>query len=372
MPRRPADPTDPANPQQSTPAQSTPVQGASLATVAARAGVSVATVSRVVNGVANKASAETAERVQAAVRELGYRPGSVGRALRRRESRIVGVLAANLANPSMAAIASSIEWSLRGEGLVMSLCDTHERADVQDEYLREMRAQLVRAMILVGAVASPALDEARAEGAALVFVNRPDPGDPASPYVGIDNAGAGAEIAACLLDRGIRRVGVLHASLDRTAGHWRLQGLFGRLAAAGIDTAALPCASGPGLDHIAIGYEAMGRLLALPEPPRVVVCLSDLLAYGAFRRVGEAGARVPEDFAFFGFDDNPINPWIADWLNSVRVPSELFGPAILETLQQVWEGNRPPTRYLDHKLTVRNARLPGEPAEPQYSPVTSG
>ncbi|CAO3457571.1 hypothetical protein [Azospirillum argentinense] len=333
----------------------------SLAQVAARAGVSVATASRVINGVANKATEETAERVRTAIRELGYRPGSVGRALRRRESRIVGVLAANLANPSMAAIASSIEWSLRGEGLVMSLCDTHERADVQDEYIREMRAQLVRAMILVGAVDSPALDEARAGGDTLVFVNRPDPGDPSSPYVGLDNAGAGAEIADRLLERGVRRIGVLHASLDRTAGHWRLLGLFDRLAAAGVDTAAIPCATGPGLDHIVAGYHAMGTMLELADRPPVIVCLSDLLAYGAYRRAREAGLEVPGDVAFFGFDDNPINPWIADWLNSVRVPSDHFGPAIVGMLHRLWDGEeRPDPLLLTHQLTIRNRRLPGE------------
>jgi LacI family transcriptional regulator len=304
--------------------------------VAARAGVSVATASRVINRVANKASAATAERVWAAVTELGYRPGSVGRALRRRESRIVGVLAANLANPSMAAMASSIEWALRGEGMVMCLCDTHERADVQDEYIREMRAQLARAIILIGAVGSPALDEARAAGATLVFVNRPDPGDVSSPYVGIDNVTAAAEIADRLLERGVRRIGVLHASLDRTAAYWRL------------------------LDYIALGYRGMGELLESQDFPRVVVCFSDLLAYGAYRRVREAGLDVPGDVAFFGFDDNPINPWIADWLNSVRVPADRFGPAIVETLHRLWRAERPPPLYLEHRLAIRNQRLPGE------------
>lgn len=334
--------------------------GASLAAVAARAGVSLATASRVINGVPNKASVETAERVRAAVAELGYRPGSVGRALRRQESRIVGVLAANLANPSMAAMASSIEWALRSEGLVMSLCDTHERADVQDEYIREMRAHLACAMILIGAVDSPALDEARAAGDTLVFVNRPDPGDPTSPYVGIDNVAAAAEIADRLLERGVHRIGVLHASLDRTAAYWRLLGLFDRLNAAGIDTGAIPRATGPGLDYIAIGYRGMGELMERADFPRVVVCFSDLLAYGAYRQAREVGMDVPGDIAFFGFDDNPINPWIADWLNSVRVPADRFGPAIVETLHRLWRGEHPPSLYLEHRLTIRNQRLPGE------------
>src|SRR5579871_2703525 len=98
----------------------------SIADVAERAGVSIATVSRVANGIANKTSDRTAERVRQAIAELGYRPVSVGRALRARQSRLVALLAANLANPAMAAIAASVEAALRREDLVMVLCDTHE------------------------------------------------------------------------------------------------------------------------------------------------------------------------------------------------------------------------------------------------------
>src|SRR5690349_5335391 len=86
-----------------------PGRRASIATVAAEAGVSIATVSRIVNGVANKASAETTARVRAAIAALDYRPTGAGAALRKRRSRLVAILAANLANPSMAAIAAAAE-----------------------------------------------------------------------------------------------------------------------------------------------------------------------------------------------------------------------------------------------------------------------
>src|SRR3954451_7072628 len=119
----------------------------SLATVAAQAGVSVATVSRIVNGETRRASAETVERVQQIVARLGYRPNSVGRTLRRRESRIVAMLSPNLDNPAMAAVAASVETALRSEGYVMILCDTHDRADLQDEYLLAMRSQVVQGYV---------------------------------------------------------------------------------------------------------------------------------------------------------------------------------------------------------------------------------
>ncbi len=122
----------------------------SIVTVAAQAGVSIATVSRVMNGVAGGASPATAERVRQAAAALGYRPLSVGRTLRQKRSRLVALLAANLANPAMTAMAASIETALRRKGLVMVLCDTHDRPELQDEYLLEMRAQLVCATVLRG------------------------------------------------------------------------------------------------------------------------------------------------------------------------------------------------------------------------------
>lgn len=332
---------------------------ASLAMVAERAGVSIATVSRVINGVANKASDATVERVRAAITELGYRPASAGQALRRQESRIVGVLAATLLNTLMSAIASSIEWSLRNDNLVMALCDTHERPDIQDEYLQEMQSQLARAIVIIGAADSRELDNLRNSGKTLLFVNRPDPGCASSPYVGMDNYQAGADVADALLARGVRRFALLHGSLDRTAAQSRRKGFLDRLMAAGICEADVLHATAEGLIHPEIGYTAMQDILERPDAPRMIICLSDPIAFGAYRRVREAGFRVPEDFAFFGFDNCPHNIWVADWLNSVGVPPERYGPAVLAALHTLWSGKPLATPvYLPHEITIRNPHFP--------------
>src|SRR5919107_237994 len=158
----------------------------SLATVAAQAGVSIATVSRIVNGETRRASAETVERVQKLVATLGYRPNHVGRTLRRRESRVVAMLSPNLDNPAMAAIAASVETALRSAGYVMILCDTHDRPDLQDEYLHVMRSQVVQGYIVVNPVRSPALSASVVRGDPIVFVGRRNPNGWGS-FVGIDN-----------------------------------------------------------------------------------------------------------------------------------------------------------------------------------------
>ncbi len=326
----------------------------SISAVARRAGVSIATVSRVMNGVENKATSETAARVHAAVAALGYRPQSVGRALRQRESRIVGVLAANLGNPAMAAAAASIELALRDAGFVMALCDTHEEPAIQDEYLAEMEAQLARGIVLLVAVPSPGLDRLRAAGRPLVFVNRRDPGDEASPFVGIDDHAAGCAVARHWLAQDKRGpFGLLHASLSFSAGQRRAAGFVAGLVADGVAEADILRATGTGKSHLAIGHEGMGALLAAPIVPRRILCLSDLIAYGAYRRLTEAGLSVPRDVALFGFDDNPLNAWIAPWLSAVRIPYDGFGPVVVKTLAALLDKGRVETAFLDHELVIR-------------------
>jgi LacI family transcriptional regulator len=326
----------------------------SIAAVARRAGVSIATVSRVMNGVENKATLETAARVNAAVAALGYRPQSVGRALRQRESRIVGVLAANLGNPAMAAAAASIELALRDAGFVMALCDTHEDPAIQDEYLAEMEAQLARGIVLLVAVPSPRLDQLRTAGRPLVFVNRRDPGDEASPFVGIDDHAAGFAVARHWLARPAPGpFGMLHASLSFSAGQRRAAGFVAGLLAGGVPETEILRGTGSGKSHLAIGYEGMGTLLAAPVVPRRILCLSDLIAYGAYRRLTEAGLSVPGDVALFGFDDNPLNAWIAPWLSAVKIPYAGFGPVVVEALAALLDKGQAKAAFLPHELVIR-------------------
>ncbi|MDX2104141.1 MAG: LacI family DNA-binding transcriptional regulator [Alphaproteobacteria bacterium] len=324
-----------------------------IAAVAQRAGVSIATVSRVVNGVANKASAETIARVNAAIRDLDYRPESAGRTLRIGQSRLVAVLAANLANPTMAAIAATVEMALRERGLVMLLCDTHDRPELQDEYLLEMRAHRAHVTVLLGAVASPGLDAARPRGDRLLFVNRLAPGDPQAPFVGIDNKGAAVEVAEALVRRVSGPLALLHGSPWSSATGMRIEGFVERTRALGRAIIDAHIFGGTG-DHLEIGYRGAEALLASAPRPAGIFCTSDLMAYGAHRRLSDAGLQVPQDVVVFGFDDNPLNDWIAPWLSSVRVPYADFGPAIADAVQALSLDHASPVRtILRHQLVQR-------------------
>ncbi|WP_241911854.1 LacI family DNA-binding transcriptional regulator [Telmatospirillum siberiense] len=316
----------------------------SLATVAAAAEVSISTVSRIVNGQTHRASRETIERVRGAIETLGYRPNQLGRALKRGESRVVAMLTANLNNPVMATVASSAEAALRAAGYVMILCDTHDRPELQDEYLKAMRSQAVQGYILVTNVKSPGLAEFVARGEPAVFACRRNP-YASGAFVGIDNVGAGADAADYLWSRGCREPAVLFPAQSSSTIEDRLAGFSMRLLELG---GRCSKAEAPGLSHLDVGYEAARSLLDRASLPQGVMCLSDQIAYGAHRLFFERGLRVPDDCVMVSIDGSTLSSWLAPWLTSVRVPYHEFGRHIVDLLGEIWRGEASGERILPH------------------------
>ncbi|MBX6321773.1 MAG: LacI family DNA-binding transcriptional regulator [Rhodospirillaceae bacterium] len=329
-----------------------------IADVARTAGVSISTVSRVVNGLDGKASPDTVARVRAAVAKLDYRPARVGRALRTAQTQLVALLTPDTSNAFYAAIAHSIEGAMAGTGHAMILCNTREDPAVQDHYLEEMEAQMVRGIALLGAVDSPGLRRAARRGLPIVFVNRKPPAGVDGPFVGIDNRRAGREIADHFLERGFRPCGAIHGPLTSSASRERFEGYRDRLAEAGapldpdlVRGAQLTMQSGYANAHV---------LLQRDKRPRAIFCGNDLIAYGAFRRCRELGLAVPDDLALFGFDDNPLNEWIAPWLSTVHVPCDVVGPLVMSAMERLWSagarGNRGQTAALvPHRVVLRSS-----------------
>jgi LacI family transcriptional regulator len=324
---------------------------ASLASVAAAAGVSMSTVSRVVNGETGRASAATVERVRRAVAAVGYRPNHLGRALRRGETQVVAMLSANLDNPVMATIAASTESALREAGYVMILCDTHDRADLQDEYLHAMRAQAVQGYVLVASVPSPGLDAFVAQGAPIVFVGRPGTAGTGA-FVGIDSRQAGADAADYLWSRGVSEPAVLYPTQGSSTTRERVTGFCARMAALGAPRPRIHKAEAPGLSHLDVGYRAACDLVARVGWPRGMMCVSDQVAYGVYRLAHETGKRVPDDCIIVSIDGTALNAWLAPWLVSVETPFDAFGPKIVERLLDIWAGKPPTSTILPHRLTA--------------------
>jgi LacI family transcriptional regulator len=334
-----------------------PAARVSLSIIAHQAGVSVATVSRIANGHFNRARPETIERVQKLLDAHDYRPDQIGRALRRGESRIVALLAPNLNNPAMGAIATSTEAALREAGFVMILCDTHDEPKRQDEYLEAMRAQSVQGYVVVSAVESAVLRRFLDRGEPIVLVGRRQPqGARHAPFVGIDNHAAGAAVADHLVDAGCERLGMIHTGLSSSAIADRAAGFMERLAQRGVAANRVSRASSSNLQHLEAGYAAIRALTATGWPDGLF-CTSDLMAYGAHRHAAETGIAVPRQCRIVGIDDSPLNPWLAPWLTSVHVPYPEFGPVIVEQLAAVLAGAATPDRLLPHRLVIRGGGM---------------
>lgn len=316
--------------------------------VAREAGVSISTVSRVVNGIASKVSADTRERVRDIIADMDYRPARIGRALRTAQTRLVALLIPDTANSFYAAIANAIEAAMSGTGHSMILCNTAGNPEVQDRYLDEMEAQMVRGMALLGAVDSPGLRKMARRNVPMVFVNRKPPAGIRGPFIGVDNRKAGGDVASHFLARGFRPCGAIHGPLSSSASRDRFDGYRDRLAQAGqpLDRRFV---RGAELD-MRSGYDAAAALLDGSRTPRAIFCGNDLIAYGAFRRCGEQGLGVPGDVALFGFDDNPLNEWIAPWLSTIHVPCESIGAGVMAELQRLWDGKRVRRRVEEHLL----------------------
>lgn len=323
----------------------------SLATVAARAGVSIATVSRIVNGETRRASAETVERVREAIQAVGYHPNQLGRALRSRESRLVAMLAANLHNPVMATIAASTEAALRKAGYVMILCDTHDSPELQDDYLNAMRSQVVHGYVMVASQPSPGLQDFMARGAPMVFVSRRSPFGEGC-FVGPDNRAAGADAADYLLSRGVDAPAVVFPEKESSTTRERVQGFCQRLLEKGLPAEQIARAPGRGLSHLEVGYSAAAQFAGAGGWPRGILCISDQVAYGVHRLARECQVQVPRDCEILGIDGNPINAWLAPWLTSVEIPHREFGPSIVELLLNLWSGGPPQDRLLPHRIAA--------------------
>jgi LacI family transcriptional regulator len=321
--------------------------------VAQLANVSIATVSRVLHTQARgeqrgRFSKETAEKVLDAARMLGYQPSELGRSLRTAKTRLVAFLVPDVANDFCADVAVSLQAALRSHGLAMMLCNAAEDPDVQDEYLTEITAFRVTAMVMLAAFDTPRLRVAVQDSTPFLFVNRRPPKGVKGHFVGIDNRAAGRHVAEYFLTQKYTDCAIIHWP-HSDAVRERVVGFIDRLAEAGV---AVP--SGRRIEArltIEDGYRQAKKLLSRSKKPRALFCGNDQVAYGVYRACGEVGLRVHDDVAIFGFDDNHINEWLAPWLNTVHVPATAFGPAIADLLVKITE---------HHAHTPREVLLPFE------------
>lgn len=320
--------------------------------VAQACGVSIATVSRVLTGKSASVAPATAERVNAAAIALNYRPSEIGRSLKASTTRIVVLLVPDATNDFCADVATSLEQALQRVGLSMVLGNTGEDAARQDQLLADAESLRPSAIVLLGAIDTQDLRALAERNRRIVFINRRPPPSIRAPYVGIDNRLAGRAVAEHFLARGYLDCAVIHGPRQYSASRNRLEGFLACFAEAGAAGRVRQIESRLTMEA---GYEHGRALLAAVPPPRAVFCGNDMIAYGLHRAAQEAGARIPDDIAIVGFDDNRVNAWLAPWLTSVHVPALDFGAAVVSILRGGAEGRGGADVILPFTLTLRRS-----------------
>jgi DNA-binding LacI/PurR family transcriptional regulator len=298
-----------------------PGTGPTLEEVGAAAGVSRATVSRVING-SPKVSPEARDAVERAISKLGYTPNRAARSLVTRRTDALALLVNEqetrvVADPFLAAVARGMSRAAAEAdmNLVLVMAQGEEERERVRRFLRRDHVDGVVLMSLHGDEPLPRL--LARDGMPTVQIGRPL-GKPAVPYVDADNRGGARDAVAYLLEQGRATVATIAGPSDMNAGVDRLQGYRDALAAAGVAVREELVDEGTFTE--ASGYEAMARLLEREPTIDAVFAASDLMAIGALRALREAQRRVPGDVAVVGFDDAPVAEHSVPPLTTVRQP----------------------------------------------------
>jgi DNA-binding LacI/PurR family transcriptional regulator len=316
-----------------------------LEEVASKAGVSRATVSRVVNG-SPKVSPDVRRDVEAAIAVLGYVPNRAARSLVTRKSGSIGVVISEptgrvFSDPFFPRLLRGISAALSAKDLQLVLLMPASPADTERtaDYLA---AGHVDGALLVSLHGDDPLPE-RMSRAGIPYVHGGRPvGGTSTSLVDVDNRGGARSAVAHLIARGCRVVATIAGPADMGAGVDRLNGYRDALAEAGrsvedrlVETADFTQEG---------GAAAMQRLLARSPDIDAVFAASDLMAAGALSVLDAAGRRVPDDVALVGYDDSPIASTVRPQLTSVRQPIEEMGHEMARLLIGAVEGDDPVQR----------------------------
>ncbi|MFI8346595.1 LacI family DNA-binding transcriptional regulator [Streptomyces sp. NPDC085596] len=338
---------------------------ASIKDVAAAAGVSVATVSRVLNAHPS-VSAEARSRVLAAVATLGYRPNAVARSLRTDQTHTLGLVIGDVLNPYFTELARSVEEAARALGYSVIIGNADERPDLQDHHVTTLLDRRIDGLLVSPAPGgSPLLLDAARAGTPLVFVDRWIPGAEV-PVVRADGSRAVRELVAHLHGLGHRRLAIIAGPAGTTTGSERVAAFRDALAAYGLPLTAEYI--GHGDFQAASGRRVTEGFLALPEPPRAVFAADNLMALGALDAIRARGLRVPDDIALAVFDDIPWFVHTEPPITAIAQPTGELGRAAVRALVDRIEGRTAESVTLDARLVVR--RSCGAPASVLIPPTS--
>lgn len=320
--------------------------------VAQKAGVSIKTVSRVVNN-QGEITDETRRRVQTVIDELGYRPNTLARGLVSGKTLSVGMVISQITDPFFPEIVLGVESVARQHGYTVFLCNASGDTEQELKYIDILEGKQADGVILCGSgLDKEQLTRVGARRCIAVLTTHAPQG---TAIVTIAEETAYQEIVSLLIRAGHRAIGHIPVS-TKSSEHWRMRGYRQAL-----DAHAIPlderwiCASG----SIAVeaGRQAARQLLKQASEITAIACFNDLIAVGALQACAELGRRVPQDIAVTGFDDIELASLVTPKLTTVHVPRYRLGKELMQGLLRLIETDRADVRHtmIDLDLVVRES-----------------
>ena len=303
--------------------------------VAKRVGVSMQTVSAVINekpGISD----ETRERVLKAVTELGYRPYSIARSLRTRQTRTLALIVSDIANPSFATLASAAENYAHLYGYSLIVYNTHDDIERESNYVRTVAQRWIDGVLFVSAEDSMSnLVAFQVAGIPTVAIDRlPESYD--GPSVTLDNIQAGRLAAGHLLDLGHTRISTITGPLRLRLVRERQMGFLQAIEERGLPVDG--CVAGEGDWTCASGFSVMARVLDGERRPTAIFAANDRMAIGAMRAIDSAGLRVPDDISVMGLDDIEVAAYQLPALTTIRQSFAELGTRAVQLLLEIIGG----------------------------------
>jgi LacI family transcriptional regulator len=326
---------------------------ASVKDVADAAGVSIATVSHVINGT-RYVSPHLTERVRAAMARLQYTPNLLARSLRTQRTHTLGFITADVTNPFYPAVAKGAAAAAAERGYNLILVDSGESPAIEEEATSLLLQKQVDGLMYTSMASESELPAwLHDEGTPFVALNRrPSAGN--GLYVGIDNEGGMIAAVSHLAELGHERIAFIAGNPLSSAAQARTAGFSEGLRRNGLPMVSeLMCEGDYRLES---GRKAAAYLLELRKAPTALVAANDVMAFGAWQQLRQAGVRVPEDVSLVGFDDIAFSSMAPVGLTTVHCPMYEMGHRGAAMLIDAIEGVpiQEPSVELPVELIVRD------------------
>lgn len=326
---------------------------ANIYEVAELAGVSLATVSRVINPGA-KVSEKTRQKVLDAMRELGYQPNSIAQSLATRSSNAVGVVVSELHGPFFGAMISAIETTLKAAGKFVMIAAGHSKEEQEREAIRFLVSRNCDALIVhVERLADKFLVEHDHSTTPMVVMNRKVRGLTDHCF-SLNNELGGYLATKSLIKHKHKRIAYVSGPLDWVDAKQRFTGHKRALEEAGLKFDDRLLIEGD--YHETGGQDALNALFEKNLPFTAVVCANDEMAAGAMAAAHERGLELPRELSIVGFDDAPISRYVYPKLTTIHYPvADMGSMAARWVLKHVYEQEHDVQQVFEPKLVERDS-----------------